>query len=170
VHHLDETLLQALYAGGSPWLFVFVLLSALGSGWVLLGVLPVFVVPRWRSHRARAAFLLAAAGSASLIVTLTKALTGRVRPANALSWAHAAGIEAPSDPSFPSGHAAGSFAVAAFVLTLHKGAGALVFAFAVLIAISRVALGVHYPSDVAAGALIGTLVGLGFGALAKRKV
>jgi undecaprenyl-diphosphatase len=168
VNALDETVLRALYAGGSAWLFVFVVLSALGSGWVLLGVLPVFVVAKLRPHRARAALLLAALASVSIVVTLTKALTDRVRPANALAWARAAGLSPPSDPSFPSGHAAGSFAVAAFALTLHKGAGACLFALAALIAISRVALGVHYPSDVAAGALVGTLIGFGFGALAKR--
>jgi undecaprenyl-diphosphatase len=155
--------------GDSRWLVVFVVLSALGSGWVLFGVLPVFVVPKLRSHRLRAVLLLAAAFSASAVVTLVKALTGRVRPLHALAWARAAGITLPSDPSFPSGHAAGSFAVAAFVVMLHPRAGTAIFALAALISVSRVALGVHYPSDVVAGALVGALVGLCFGALAKRR-
>ena len=64
-----------------------------------------------------------------------------------------------SSTSFPSGHAASSF-VCAWLLTCCFGKkGALAYIPATLIAISRVYVGVHYPSDVLAGMVLGTLVG-----------
>jgi membrane-associated phospholipid phosphatase len=62
-----------------------------------------------------------------------------------------------TDPSFPSDHAAAAFAIAFCVLVFSRRAGAAFVAAATLIGLSRVALGMHYPSDV----LGGTLVGLG---------
>jgi undecaprenyl-diphosphatase len=103
--------------------------------------------------------LLVTLAATSVVVASAKALAGRVRPCHTHAWLHALPIALPTDPSFPSGHAAGSFAFAAFVFTTHRRAGFALSCVALLIALSRVALGVHYPSDVAAGALLGTLLG-----------
>lgn len=62
--------------------------------------------------------------------------------------------------SMPSGHTLMSFASAVF---LHPRAGKLkwlVWVFAVLVSLSRVFIGVHYPSDVLVGALLGCILGL----------
>ena len=59
------------------------------------------------------------------------------------------------DPSFPSDHAAAAFAIAFAVLAFSRAAGLGFLAAATLIALSRIALGLHYPSDVLAGALVG---------------
>lgn len=65
-------------------------------------------------------------------------------------------LAAPSpDPSFPSDHAAVAFAIAFGVLAFSRRVGILFLAAATLISLSRIALGLHYPSDVAAGALVG---------------
>ena len=65
-------------------------------------------------------------------------------------------LSAPStDPSFPSDHAAVAFAIAFAVLAFSRRAGSVFLAAATLISLSRIALGLHYPSDVLAGALIG---------------
>jgi undecaprenyl-diphosphatase len=67
-------------------------------------------------------------------------------------------IEAQSDFSFPSGHSGASFAVAVVMLMMFpKKVGIPAMALAVLIALSRLYVGVHYPTDVLAGALVGTL-------------
>ncbi|MEC4568711.1 undecaprenyl-diphosphatase [Paenibacillus sp. CMAA1739] len=58
--------------------------------------------------------------------------------------------------SFPSNHALGAFALAAILWLHHQKYRVLWMVLAVLIAISRVWTGVHYPSDILAGALIGT--------------
>jgi undecaprenyl-diphosphatase len=69
-------------------------------------------------------------------------------------------IGLPGSPSFPSGHATMSFALAAFLSALHPRLRVPLFALAAIIAISRAYLGVHYWLDVAAGAALGTAFGL----------
>jgi len=63
--------------------------------------------------------------------------------------------------SFPSGHTMEAFAMAMSLSLLYskKKIVILVYLWAILVAYSRIVLGVHYPSDVLAGILIGTLIG-----------
>jgi undecaprenyl-diphosphatase len=68
-------------------------------------------------------------------------------------------VVSPGGGSFPSGHAAGVFAFAAFVAVRAPRWAPLSFAWAGIVAWSRCVLGVHYPSDVLAGALLGAAVG-----------
>jgi membrane-associated phospholipid phosphatase len=66
---------------------------------------------------------------------------------------------APSSLSFPSAHATSSFAVAT-AMTRVEPLGALAFLLAFALAFGRPYLGVHYPSDVAVGAVLGVGLGL----------
>jgi membrane-associated phospholipid phosphatase len=66
---------------------------------------------------------------------------------------------APSSLSFPSAHATSSFAVAT-AMTRVDTWGALAFLLALALAFGRPYLGMHYPSDVVAGALLGVALGL----------
>ncbi len=66
---------------------------------------------------------------------------------------------APSSLSFPSAHATSAFAVAT-AMTRVEPWGALAFALALALALGRPYLGMHYPSDVVAGAVLGVLLGL----------
>ena len=66
---------------------------------------------------------------------------------------------APSSLSFPSAHATSSFAVAT-AMTRVEPWGALAFALALALALGRPYLGMHYPSDVVVGALLGVALGL----------
>lgn len=118
---------------------------------------------RWK--RATVAALL----SASLALLANQAIASlwdRPRPfaAHPLST-HL--FAAPStDPSFPSDHAAAAFAIAVAVLAFSRAAGSAFLATATLIAVSRVVVGLHYPSDVLAGAVVGIAAALlvtGFG-------
>jgi membrane-associated phospholipid phosphatase len=89
-----------------------------------------------------------------------KWIVGRGRPfvggeANAFNFAHFAGTEAYA--SFPSGHAVTSFALAFAVSAIWPRARAAMVVYAILIAISRLVLLAHHPSDVVAGALIGVV-------------
>jgi undecaprenyl-diphosphatase len=59
------------------------------------------------------------------------------------------------DPSFPSDHAAAAFAIAFAVLAFSRWGGVAFLAAATLVGLSRIALGLHYPSDVLAGLLVG---------------
>ena len=62
-----------------------------------------------------------------------------------------------TDASFPSDHSSASFAIAFAVLLFDPLAGAIFLVFAVIIAVGRLFIGAHYPSDVAAGLVIGAL-------------
>lgn len=62
--------------------------------------------------------------------------------------------------SFPSKHALLTFLLAAYVYNFNKRLGVWLYIFAALVAISRVVVGVHYPSDVLVGAILGILIGL----------
>jgi undecaprenyl-diphosphatase len=64
----------------------------------------------------------------------------------------------PSSTSFPSGHSATAFAFATGVGHVLAPAAIPLHGLAALVAYSRVHTGVHYPADVVAGALIGTVL------------
>ncbi|MFI7243131.1 bifunctional phosphatase PAP2/diacylglycerol kinase family protein [Streptomyces qinglanensis] len=78
----------------------------------------------------------------------------------------------PTSTSFPSGHAASAAAFATAVTLESRGWGAAVLPVAASVAFSRVYTGVHYPSDVLAGAAIGTAAAFGVRAVldARRQV
>jgi len=67
--------------------------------------------------------------------------------------------QSPSEPSFPSGHAAFFFALATVIYFYNKKAGIMFFIFAFLISISRVFVGIHWSSDILVGAIIGIFSG-----------
>ncbi len=106
----------------------------------------------------RIGFVFLAVGLPGLAVTVAKRLIGRARPL----------VGGSDDPfhylpfgwsveyaSLPSGHATTAFAAAVAIGTIWPRARAVMWAYAVLIAVSRVVLTAHYPSDVVAGAIVG---------------
>lgn len=97
-----------------------------------------------------------------LVTNLTlKPLVGRLRPWIVMEG-FAALVEEGDMNSFPSGHSCAAFAFAtALCMTLpDRRAKAAALTAAALMALSRLYLGVHFPSDVLAGVLIGALCGL----------
>ncbi|HLF54141.1 MAG TPA: phosphatase PAP2 family protein [Candidatus Nanoarchaeia archaeon] len=66
-------------------------------------------------------------------------------------------VEHSSNAGFPSNHASVSFALAQTLFFADKKLGIVAYVLAVLVSVSRVFVGVHYPSDVLAGALVGVL-------------
>ena len=108
--------------------------------------------PRWQLASASA---LVAAGVALLTNQVIAHLWERPRPFTSHEGLTHVLAARTSDPSFPSDHAAAAFAIAFAVLAFSRRAGALFLVAATLIGLSRIALGMHYPSDVLAGMLVG---------------
>jgi len=107
--------------------------------------------PKWKLASASA---LASAALALLINQVIGKIWHRERPFAAHPSAHVWGSRS-HDPSFPSDHASAAFGIAFAVFIFDRLAGSLFLAAALLIAVGRVAIGAHYPADVAAGCLVG---------------
>lgn len=102
--------------------------------------------------------LLALTLSQIIVHSLKRALS-RERPYMILEKLNTFGIEL-RDYSFPSGHTAASFSIATTLALNAPKLSILVFIVAIIVGISRIYLGVHYPTDVAAGILIGFIIAL----------
>jgi undecaprenyl-diphosphatase len=157
IQAIDEAILRQ--AVGSPeWAVpLFFTLTLIGGGWGLLLILP-FVIRK--TTRVAGLCMLIGVLVTSGLVTLLKMLFERARPCDALGWCAPVAVLSPGGYSFPSGHAAGSFAFAAFVAMRVPKLGPPALLCAALIAWSRCMLGVHYPSDVLAGSLFGGTLGV----------
>lgn len=152
----------------APLDWIFLALSAAGhAGLLWIALAPVLAL--WARKPPLLTTLITAATvwSADLLASAIKLAVGRERPYE---------VVASADPllrwdlgsSFPSGHAATSVA-GAIVLTFLLGRGGWALGtLAAAVCFSRVYIGVHYPLDVIAGALLGAAVGLTAVALVRR--
>lgn len=142
---------------GHPMLWVFRAASRLGDGvfwyalmlWLLL------------EHRGGALLPVLHMVFAGLVCTATykmvKRGTGRLRPFEA--EAGIAALVAPLDRySFPSGHTLHAVGFSLVACAYYPRFAWLLGPFTLLVAASRIALGLHYPSDVLAGAALGALI------------
>ncbi len=155
----DELLFRALnWAGTDPVMDVIMEgLTTLGAAYIVaLVAVPLW----WRGHREATFDFLVLLGIAVVVTEALKFAVDRSRPCAIASVGARVlpgyGCDVETDPSFPSGHASRAFALATFLgLRFRWRTGGAAMAFAVLVGLSRVYLGVHWPSDVLAGALLG---------------
>ena len=123
----------------------------------------IFLAASGARHLAWRRAAVAAVLSAGLSLAVGKAiseLVDRARPFVVdsggvhLFSGHAA------DPGFPSDHATASFAIAVAIFLRHRRWGIVALLAAAVLSVGRVAIGVHYPTDVLAGAALGTAAAL----------
>ena len=133
------------------WVRRYSTLGEHAAGWLALGLAGAALD---RGRRPRWMRATAVVGCAYVTSSSIKWSIGRARPV-VEDLPHL--MATPTGLSFPSSHAASSFAAARAFGRLVPGPPLQVAAVAM--GLSRLYLGVHYPSDVAAGALLGTLIG-----------
>ncbi len=160
---MDYDIYKAIDAAGPHWLDQLFNLVANDLVVVIVAIVAaLFLIPwrRLRLERRRAAVIATASAALALLADQPIAhAVDRVRPFVAHPSAELL-ISRSTDPSFPSDHAAGAFAIAVAVWLYDRVSGWVLLALAALLAFARVYVGTHYPSDVVGGALIGTAVAL----------
>lgn len=126
---------------------------------VTVGIIGLAIIAAFAFRKSRAASIaafLSCVFSFLICNLILKNLVARARPFTLIENLSYLG-KLPTDSSFPSGHASFSFAFATVMLCmLPKKAGIPSLVFALIIAFSRLYVGVHYPTDVLTGILCGT--------------
>jgi len=131
----------------------FVALTRIGSHGAIWLLIAIVAALYWR-RPAIVVYVAVADVLADVSSALLREAIGRERPPLRFPEPHPL-VAVPGSPSFPSGHAATSFACAATLAWLTPLSPIALYALAALIAFSRVYVGVHYPLDAIAGAALG---------------
>lgn len=138
---------------------IVIFITSLGDAGLIWIVATILLLIPKKTRKAGCISALALLGSLLINNYLIKNLVARPRPFTKLAELTIL-IPKPGEFSFPSGHTSASFAAATvFYRHLPKKLGVPAMILAVLIGFSRLYVGVHYPTDVLAGAILGTLIG-----------
>jgi undecaprenyl-diphosphatase len=156
---VDQAILRGAHVSEQPWLAPVNLFTSFGDWQLLVGA--TFLAAGWLLYRRRlrlAAFLLASTLLGRALVGVQKLALGRVRPEQDNPFVVVDSF------AFPSDHAANSMIVCLLLVLLLVGnprrrtlAAVAAVLVSLLIGISRVLLGVHWPSDVVGGWAFGLL-------------
>lgn len=135
----------------------FIVISRLGDGGVWYAVILALPFLYGQSGAATSWDMIRVGAVNLLLYKLIKQLTGRARPC-ALNEDITAGTAPLDQYSFPSGHTMHAVAFSVIVTGHHGELTWFVVPLSSLIALSRLVLGLHYPTDVIAGAVLGGYV------------
>jgi undecaprenyl-diphosphatase len=161
IENRDHRVMRRLNSWSAPRWIRFWMLTAtrMGDGWLWYS-LGVLVLVFGGAHRYAA---LGAAGSAAIFgiffFKALKKLSHRPRPCQFQThcWAK---VLPPDQFSFPSGHTMTAFSIALVVSYFYPGLNGPLYFLAVSIGLSRIVLGMHFLSDVLAGAVLGSAIGI----------
>ena len=169
---LDQAIFDAIADTPTPALdrWVVRLSDAANYSRLWMGVAAALAVVGGRRGRRAAATGLLAVGVTSAVTNLgLKPLADRRRPVHSDGDAvpDSRRVRRPESTSFPSGHSASAFAFASAAGSAWPTISLPLHAAAAMVGYSRVHTGVHYPSDVAAGAFVGGVCGKAVGRLTR---
>ena len=126
-----------------------------GFIWIAIGVVFLLFGLKNKKWSVRGGMVLCSLAANFLACNVVlKPLIDRTRPYYVLDYTPL--IPPVGDASFPSGHTSASFAAATAIYAINKKWGITAYIFAAVMGFSRLYLGVHFPTDVLAGALVGT--------------
>lgn len=174
---IDTDIFLWLNSHHSPFWDVFMYISSGRAVWIPFYasiLIAIYLRFGWRTMLIMGLICGAAVGLADYVTAgLLRPAIGRLRPAhleNPLSeFAHIVFDYRGGRYGFPSSHAANTFALAAFISLLFRSwrCTAFMYFWAIIICYSRIYLGVHYPGDILAGLVIGSILGVAGVLLAK---
>ncbi|MBI5562261.1 MAG: phosphatase PAP2 family protein [Deltaproteobacteria bacterium] len=147
----------------APWLDVvmpFVTEKFNFTGAVIAAAVGILILGK-RKDRIGLVVLVLAVLASDIIANQLKHIFMRIRPCNALDGVRVV-LGCSGSYSLPSGHATNIFAAMVFLAARYRRLFLVFLAFAGLVSYSRVYVGVHYPTDVLAGAAVGSGVAVFF--------
>lgn len=164
MHSLDLSVFYFLYglAGNAHWIDICIVFIGKYLLYPLLLVVAFFMYQAWRTGRTIKLWGYYVAVLGALVARFGVAEAIRLvyhhpRPFVTLHLPH---LLTDTSYSFPSGHTIFIFALATGVYRINKKLGWWLYWLGLLIGLARVAGGVHYPSDIAGGAILGVITGL----------
>lgn len=131
-------------------------LGSWGMIWIVLAAILFFTKKYHKLGRSLGINFIANFIACNLII---KPVVARIRPYEFNQSINLI-VSAPLDTSFPSGHTFFAFGAATIFFFYNKKVGLLMYLFAFTMAFSRLYLYVHFPTDVAFGALLGTIMAI----------
>ncbi|MBI5045696.1 MAG: phosphatase PAP2 family protein [Candidatus Niyogibacteria bacterium] len=159
---MDLTLFNYLnsFAGRFDWLDTFfIFLASYLEYWLVGGLVALAIFYRnQRGFRMLIDSLIAVLFSRFIVTEIIRFFYAKPRPFEVVDVYRL--IDHSTGSAFPSGHAAFFFALAMVVFLYDRVWGSVFFAGAVLISISRVVGGIHWPADILGGAVVGILSGI----------
>lgn len=162
LRQLDYKLMRLINGAAkhSKWLDYLGIFAAVYLIWIMAAVALglFFYIPKNINRLKYLMILLASSGASYLAATLFGFTYGRARPFVSFEGLNQLIATSFSHKSFPSSHATLAFALATAVLFFNRPLGILMLILAALVAWGRIYVGVHYPMDVLAGALLGVAV------------
>ena len=170
---IDQSLFSAIYglAGHGKVGDFLIVFFGVYFIYVALAVFLFVAYQDWKKRRTRGIRDFAIAIASALIakfgiVSLIHIFYHRPRPFLALKISH---LITNSTYSFPSGHTTFLFALATATYFFHKKLAYFLFISGVIVGLARVASGVHYPSDILGGVLLGIIAGFVVYRLCRQK-
>jgi undecaprenyl-diphosphatase len=137
----------------------------LGLLWIVIALVLCAVYRRWGVF----ALTVISVALSDWSATGLKALIDRPRPPVRYPEPKTL-VPVPHDASLPSGHAATSFAAATMLSFAFPRLAPFLYVLAAAVAFSRVYVGVHYPLDVIAGAILGVIIAVGVRLLTQQRL
>lgn len=163
---MDLAIFQAInnVAGRWHWLDLAGIFFASGAGYVLVAVLVVLWFLKKDRWRMIVVSFLSAGIARGILVTLIRFFYHRPRPIS-VDAVHRLVVN--NEWAFPSGHAAFFFALSTGVYLYNKKLGIVFYIVSLLMGVARIFIGVHWPSDILGGAILGIFCGVVVGRLAR---
>lgn len=144
---------------------VMTFITRLGDGGFVWIVIAVILMLTKKYRKCGAAMVVALLGSLLIVDGIIKPIAARPRPFNLEQWSgifvFPELVSRPSSWSFPSGHSSSSLGASVALLCCNKKLGIPAVILGVLVAVSRIYVHVHYPTDVIVGILVGIALGIG---------